>query len=158
MVMGVVCLSSCEHNQESRPAVAVSHVSPTDQESGDSCLCYQRVSGLRSRDTSLIRLDIEGHKVRGKMMTTIYQKDRRSGTLTGELKGQTINAIWIFGQEGLLDSIRVEFILMPDELLRKEVCLVKKNKGKMAEHRCLVWVSAPKIACGGKCQAEPAVR
>lgn len=82
--------------------------------------CYLYTSGNQMRDTMYVQLHIQDNKVSGKMSNEIFEKDSRKGTLTGTMNtDKSINAVWTFMQEGMKDSMAVEFRLNHTSLLQK---------------------------------------
>jgi hypothetical protein len=82
-------------------------------------LCFMRTEGTKNQDSTTIELSIKGSTVTGEMIWAPYQKDGRKGILNGTKKGDTINAVWTFKQEGITDSIRVKYKLAGNKLLQK---------------------------------------
>lgn len=74
--------------------------------------CYIKVSGPQMKDTLFVQMHIEKDKVSGQMIESIFEKDSRKGTLEGAMQpDKTIKAVWTFMQEGMTDSIAVNFKL-----------------------------------------------
>ncbi|MDB4923390.1 hypothetical protein [Mucilaginibacter sp.] len=84
-----------------------------------SPLCFLRTEGKSNRDSTSIELIIENNKVTGRMIWLPYQKDSRKGAIEGTIKGDTINAVWSFMQEGMKDTLNLKFKLSNNELLQK---------------------------------------
>jgi len=78
--------------------------------------CYQYI---KNRDTASLKLNIIGEELTGELNYTLFEKDRNTGKIAGELKGDTIIAEYTFDSEGLR-SVR-------------EVVFVKKADGKLYE-------------------------
>ncbi|WP_354432316.1 MULTISPECIES: hypothetical protein [unclassified Mucilaginibacter] len=85
--------------------------------------CFTRTDGTSAQDTTAIHLVINGNKVSGDMRWIPKEKDSRKGTLLGTIKGNTINAVWSFMQEGMQDTIAVEFKLAAQQLSQKPLKL-----------------------------------
>jgi hypothetical protein len=51
------------------------------------------------------------------------QKDSRKGTLEGTVKGDNIDAVWSFMQEGMKDTLSLKFKLNNNELSQKPLKL-----------------------------------
>jgi hypothetical protein len=81
--------------------------------------CFQRLEGLQNQDTTNITLLISGNKVTGTFNYLPYQKDSRKGSVTGEKQGDIIKGLWTYVQEGLKDTLVVEFKLQKSLLLQK---------------------------------------
>jgi hypothetical protein len=90
---------------------------------GASSLCFLRTEGKTNQDSTSIELVIENNKVTGRMNWMPYQKDSRKGTIEGTIKGDTINAVWSFMQEGMKDTLNLKFKLNNNELLQKPLKL-----------------------------------
>ena len=101
-----LCLYSCNANN-------TSNGSQTDT------LCFQRISGMKSQDTATVQLLIQNNNVSGRFSTIPFEKDRRIGTLTGTLRDSIIYATWMYMQEGMTDSLKVEFKLSQNKLAQK---------------------------------------
>ncbi|MDB5155410.1 MAG: hypothetical protein JWR50_117 [Mucilaginibacter sp.] len=56
-----------------------------------------------------------------------YQKDSRKGTLDGALKNDTIHAVWSFMQEGMMDTLKLNFQIKNGELSQKPLKLNTKT-------------------------------
>ena len=82
-------------------------------------LCFQQVSGSRNEDTLTVKLHFQGDQVTGTMTQKPYEKDARTGVLSGLLLQPDIKANWIFMQEGMKDSIELDFRLGDDALWQR---------------------------------------
>ena len=82
-------------------------------------LCFLRIDGNNNQDTTSIELVIKDNKVTGLMNWMPYQKDSRKGKLQGTIKNDSIQAVWSFMQEGMTDTINVQFKLQNNNLLQK---------------------------------------
>jgi hypothetical protein len=82
--------------------------------------CYLRASGNKMKDTLYVQLHIQDNKVSGKMVSSIFEKDSRKGTLVGNMRAdKTIQATWTFMQEGVTDSVLLSFRLAHTGLYQK---------------------------------------
>lgn len=81
--------------------------------------CFYHTDGTKAQDTTSVNILINGDKVTGKMNWQPKEKDKRSGTLTGKLNGNAIKAVWVSMQEGVKDSLDVEFQLRGNALAQK---------------------------------------
>ncbi|MDP9079409.1 MAG: hypothetical protein M3O71_18410 [Bacteroidota bacterium] len=89
-----------------------------------SSLCFLKTD---VKDTTSIELVTKDTKVTGEMNWLPYQKDSRKGTLNGVVKGDTINAVWSFMQEGMKDTLNLKFVLKNGELMQKPLKLNTKT-------------------------------
>jgi len=82
-------------------------------------ICFQRLTGSANQDTSFVRMVISDGEVTGNFMHLPYEKDSRKGTITGTKQGDIIKGIWLYMQEGMHDTLSVEFKLNGNTLLQK---------------------------------------
>ncbi|QHS57603.1 hypothetical protein GWR56_19390 [Mucilaginibacter sp. 14171R-50] len=81
--------------------------------------CFLRTEGTSNQDTTAVHLSTKGDKVTGEMQWIPKEKDARKGMLNGTISGNEIKAVWTFMQEGMKDSIAVDFELSAQQLLQK---------------------------------------
>ncbi len=93
----------------------------------DTSRCFLLIEGTKNQDSTTIELSIKNNKVTGQMNWLPYQKDSRRGTLTGTAKGDTINAVWSFMQEGMKDTIGLKLILNGNQLMQKPLSFDAKT-------------------------------
>lgn len=84
-------------------------------------LCFLQLGGLKKQDSSYVQLFIDGNNISGTFNSVPYEKDSRKGTLHGTKQHDVIKAVWRFMQEGMNDSIAVEFKLSGNKLLQKSL-------------------------------------
>lgn len=82
-------------------------------------LCFLRTEGNNNQDTTSIELVIKNNKVTGVMNWMPYQKDSRMGKLQGNIKNDTIQVVWSFMQEGVTDTLNLQFKLDNNQLMQK---------------------------------------
>ncbi|MGV8879842.1 MAG: hypothetical protein ACOH2A_12510 [Sphingobacteriaceae bacterium] len=115
--------------------------SPVQQQSDDSLvrrdiipdsskLCFQHTE---NRDTSSIQLIISGSLVEGKFSSVPFEKDARRGNIRGTKQGDIIKGLWRYMQEGVIDSLDVEFKLKDNQLLQKEFSVDKQTGREVLE-------------------------
>lgn len=81
--------------------------------------CFIHTDGTSAQDTTAVHLVINANKVSGDMNWMPKEKDSRKGKLLGTLDGDNIKAVWSFMQEGMKDSIALEFKLSSQQLAQK---------------------------------------
>lgn len=105
----------------------------TTDSSGNSStidtLCFLHTSGTSNQDSTLVSLIINGDEVTGAMKWFPYEKDSRRGTLEGVQVGNVIKATWSFMQEGVTDTMEMEFELGDGKLAQKPL-VVNPNTGR----------------------------
>lgn len=92
-------------------------------------ICFERYSSLKKQDTASIMMIVDGSRVSGGFSNFPYQKDARIGTIEGTKTGNLIKGIWRYQQEGMKDSITIEFKLEGDKLLQKATAF-DQNTGR----------------------------
>jgi len=98
-------------------AASVSCGSPSASEKIDdkaveseTTACYRYAT---DKDTVTLQLSTVGNHVTGELVYDWAQKDRNSGTLNGEVRGDTLVTDYIFQSEGM-ESVREEVFLKKD--------------------------------------------
>ncbi len=89
--------------------------------------CYRRLDGTKNQDTTSIEISNKANVITGKLDWKPFEKDRRSGKFSAILAGNVMKGVWVFMQEGIMDSIPVEFKLSGDTLFRRPSKVDKKN-------------------------------
>lgn len=117
-VMIALLLFSCNTRVNDK-TVADTTRDNTTAESSPSQACYQRLEGTANQDTTDLKLTIEGTSVTGDMKHVPFEKDSRTGKIQGTIKGNIISGVWHFIQEGIKDSMNVEFKINDGDLLQK---------------------------------------
>ena len=82
-------------------------------------LCFVRTEGKNNVDSTYIQVVVKNNTITGEMNWLPFQKDTRKGLLNGTMSGDTIKAVWTFKQEGMTDTMRLEFKLDDHNLVQK---------------------------------------
>lgn len=90
-------------------------------------MCFVRTDGTKNQDTTSVELVVKDDKVSGQMYWHPFEKDSRKGALTGTMKGDTVNAVWTFMQEGMQDTLAVQFLVKGSSLMQKPLKLNAKT-------------------------------
>jgi hypothetical protein len=115
------CTSSSENKESIDDTVINGDTLATLVEA--TSMCFLRTEGKASKDTTSIELVIKDNKVSGQMYWHPFEKDSRKGTLNGTLKGDTVNAVWSFMQEGMQDTLGMQFLINEGNLSQKPLKL-----------------------------------
>ncbi len=107
---------------------------PTGKVSEESC--YIRTVGSVQQDTTLIHLAIDGSVVNGKISWIPFEKDSRRGTLRAVKDGEIIKGVWTYMQEGMADSVDVEFKISGEKLYQKAY-EIDESTGKLIVNETL---------------------
>jgi len=110
-------------NKDSVIAAGPGKITKATNHSAANSLCFLRTEGKDNQDSTCVELIIKGDKVSGRMSWMPNQKDSRKGILEGTIKGDTINAVWSFMQEGTKDTLNLKFKLNNNELSQKPLKL-----------------------------------
>ena len=94
---------------------------PTEVEA--TSMCFLRTEGKDNKDTTSVELVVKDDKVSGQMYWHPFEKDSRKGALNGTLKGDTVYAVWTFMQEGMQDTLALQFLIKGDNLMQKPLKL-----------------------------------
>lgn len=85
-----------------------------------SSLCFLRTEGNRNQDSTTIELVVKNDTITGEMNWLPSLKDGRRGFLKGKKDKDIIRAMWTYKQEGITDSMAVEFKLTGEQLSQKQ--------------------------------------
>jgi hypothetical protein len=111
-------------------------------------LCFLLTTGNNNQDSTSIELVIKNNKVTGLMNWLPYQKDSRKGTLTGTIDNNVIQATWHFMQEGMKDTLNLQFKLDSTRLLQKPLMLNPKTSREQTDESAaytLIYHTSDKI-------------
>ncbi len=123
------CIAAC-NSATNKNEVAVTDTltdQPISRTPNAQALCFLRTEGNNNRDTTSVELVIKDNKVTGLMNWMPYQKDSRKGKLQGTIENDTIQAKWSFMQEGMIDTLKLQFKLDNNQLMQKPLKLNTKT-------------------------------
>ncbi|MDB5012887.1 MAG: hypothetical protein JWQ25_1089 [Daejeonella sp.] len=143
VLVAVSMLYSCSNNHSNNKSASEK---PTSELRYDT-LCFQKVSGISGQDTATIQLLIHGESVSGRFSNVPSEKDARIGTLTGIKKNDVIMGIWAYSQEGMADSLQIEFKLSGNTLLQKDFKIDRKTGREVITDSSKFSIVFNKIKC-----------
>ena len=114
--------SAPDQTQSASPADSVAATLPAGAAATGGC--YRRVEG---RDTTTLRLTINGKEVTGELAVLPYEKDRARGPIRGTLSGNQVRADWQRSGEGVTEPYEVVFTLRGDSVTWREGERVQKD-------------------------------
>lgn len=85
----------------------------------------------KNKDTVKLKLNTENEELTGDLSYNLFEKDSNKGTITGEIKGDTILAEYTYDSEGMR-SIREVVFLKRDGKLYEGFGDVEEKSGKTA--------------------------
>lgn len=155
MVMAGIILSSNACNQKSPSKNKANWADSTfvhDTTQGNKVdkqeeLCFAQLKNAQSKDSSFINLSILGDKVTGKYSWIPFEKDSRTGSINGTKRGDTIDVVWSFMQEGMQDTLRTVFLLQPNTLKQKPYTINQKTGREVTNNQSDFSISYQKINC-----------
>jgi predicted SnoaL-like aldol condensation-catalyzing enzyme len=101
-------------------------------------VCFLNSMG---KDSTAVELMVKGDKVTGHLNWMPYEKDSRKGTLEGTIKDDTIRANWTFMQEGMTDTLAVNFLLKGETLAQKPLKFNSKTGREQTDEAAAYTIS-----------------
>lgn len=132
------CLTGCQNNQTADSA-AKRDTAATRPVSGTAPRCYAYAS---AQDTIRLTLSGTGAEVTGTLVYQLKEKDRNTGTLSGQLRGDTLFAEYTFWSEGLESVREVAFLIRNDRAVEGYGTVTEQNgKVRFSDRRALTFGS-----------------
>lgn len=136
IALAAASCSSPQNNRNGGDSVSTTTTTTTDtvikerdipSASVHDTLSFVRTEGKTNQDSTTVTLHLKGSNITGQMKWTPYEKDSRKGTLQGTRSGDMIKATWTFMQEGMTDTLALQFELKNNQLLQKPLKLNTKT-------------------------------
>ena len=108
-------------------AAADATLQPVEPATAASTACF---AYTKNRDTASLELKFAGEEVTGNLSYKLFEKDRNSGSIAGEIKGDTIIAEYTFASEGAQSIREVVFLKKGDQWI-EGFGDVEEKKGKV---------------------------
>lgn len=106
----VIGIFSC-NNQQAGENKNENQVPVTETETA-ACYAY-----INNKDTVLLHVYVKDKVATGELTYNFYEKDKNTGTIQGELKGDTLIADYSFVSEGVSSVREVVFLKKGNELV-----------------------------------------
>lgn len=110
--------------------------------------CYAYIN--TGRDSVLLQLHVAGQTVTGDLAYKLYEKDANTGTIRGEMRGDTLFADYTFASEGSESVREVAFLKKGNRLAEgygeveeRNGRMVFKNKEKLSFNGGIILESVP---------------
>lgn len=126
---------------------AVSIPGESSTESATQTLCFQKLAGTANQDTTNLNLLINGDQVSGDFANYPKGKDKRVGKITASKKDDLIKGLWIYMQEGMNDTLQVEFKLSGDKLVQKNYTINPKTGREVFSEASVFNIEFSKVDC-----------
>ncbi len=143
----IFCVTACT-NSQNNSAGTVSDTIKTNSKPLIETLCFLKTEGLQQQDTAYVQLVINGNKITGVYANIPYEKDSRIGTLSGTKENDLIKGIWVYMQEGVQDTLDVEFKLNGDILTQKNYSVDPKTGSQFLSDTSAFAMKYTNIDCG----------
>ena len=79
--------------------------SPVTVDKNVTCYAY-----INNKDSILLHLEFQGNHLSGDLVYNLFEKDKNTGTIEGEMKGDTMCASYTFLSEGVNSIREVAFL------------------------------------------------
>ena len=104
LFISILIFSACNNSTET-PAVTQNNEPAKVTETTTSC--YQ---AIHDKDSVLLRIEVKESIVTGNLTYNLFEKDKNTGSIAGEMKGDTIFATYNFMSEGVPSEREVAFV------------------------------------------------
>lgn len=129
--------------QNHSQADAIEGIPPSSNET-----CYLRLEGpLSSHDSTFVTLSVANDTVTGKYDWIPFEKDGRIGRLSGIKRGDTIDVVWHYNQEGTQDTLHTMFLLQGDQLRQRPYRVNAQTGRQFTDDQSDFSISYKKIDC-----------
>jgi hypothetical protein len=144
IVLTTLLISSCANNaSNNKTEIVEEDITSTDGHKVDSTLY---VYTNNRKDTVIMRIVNNKGKVDGTLMYNYFEKDKNTGTLTGNMQGDTLIADYIFMSEGVQSVREVAFVKKDNAWLQGYGEMVQEgNKMKFTDRNKLVFDTVNKL-------------
>lgn len=143
IILTIAFYTSCARNQIAKVDTNAS----VELEKKPTNYCFQHIEGNKNQDTSTIQLIVNGNEVTGNFNHIPYEKDSRKGPIKGIKDGDIIKAVWSFMQEGMNDTLSVEFQISDEQLLQKTFGIDETSGRQVLKDTSTFSIRYSKIEC-----------
>jgi hypothetical protein len=109
-------------------------------------MCFQKLAGTANHTTS-IKLIVKGDQVSGDFGHYPKEKDRRVGKITAINDGKLIKGVWVYMQEGISDTLQIEFKLVGEKLVQKNYTVDAKTGREVFSEASVFNIEFDKVSC-----------
>lgn len=110
-------------------------------------MCFQKLAGTSNQDTTSLKLIVDGNKVSGDFGHYPKEKDRRVGKINATKDGELIKGTWVYMQEGMKDTLQVEFKLNGNKLIQKNYTINSKTGREVFSEASVFNIEFDKVDC-----------
>jgi len=94
----------------------------------DDAMCFLKLDGTKHQDSTYVYIRLKGDSVSGIHHWVPDMKDARRGVITGTKRGDTIDVVWNFMQEGISDTLHTVFLLENGYLKQQPYAVTKDGR------------------------------
>jgi len=94
----------------------------------DEAMCFLRLDGTKNQDSTYVFIRLKGDSVSGVHHWVPNLKDARRGVITGTKRGDTIDVVWNYMQEGVSDTLHTLFLLQDGYLKQQAYAVTEEGK------------------------------
>lgn len=94
----------------------------------DEAMCFLRIDGTKDQDSTYVYIRLKGDSVSGIHHWVPNFKDARRGVITGTKRGDTIDVVWNFMQEGVSDTLHTVFLLENGYLKQQPYAVLENGR------------------------------
>ncbi len=110
-------------------------------------LCFQKLAGTANQDTTKVQLNMNRDQVTGDFGHYPKEKDKRVGKINATKDGELIKGTWVYMQEGINDTLQVEFKLNGDKLIQKNYTVDPKTGREVFSEASVFNIEFNKVEC-----------
>lgn len=96
-------------------------------------MCFLKLDGTQMQDSTYIYVRLKGDSISGVYNWIPAMKDARRGIINGIKRDDTLNAVWSYMQEGIIDTIHTQFLLDSNNL--KQQAFLTREDGRQVRDR-----------------------
>ena len=148
----VLSIAACTSQPDKTSGIADTTVSVSTavEENGEQVaqtMCFQKLAGTSNQDTTSLKLIVDGDKVTGDFGHYPKEKDRRVGKINATKEGELIKGTWVYMQEGMNDTLQVEFKLNGNKLIQKNYTVDPKTGREVFSEASVFNIEFDKVDC-----------
>ncbi len=96
-------------------------------------MCFLKLDGTQMQDSTYVYLRLKGDSISGVYNWIPAMKDARKGIINGIKRSDTLNVVWSYMQEGIVDTIHTQFLLDSNNL--KQQPFLTSGDGRQVRDR-----------------------
>lgn len=144
----ILSFAACTSQPENTVEVNTTRNNQGGDEAPDvETICFQKLAGTANQDTTSISLIIEGDKVNGDFAHYPMEKDSRVGKIDATKSGELIKGFWAYMQEGMNDTLQVEFKMEGDKLVQKNYTVDPKTGREVFSDASVFNIEFERVPC-----------